>query len=137
MSTTSEQAEPPAIASRQQRLSAPAGIVILAILPVLALLFFCSLTAKLDGNSLFRQVWHFVSSVEGIRYVVVTQLDLFAVVYFILTRGLAYISKPRVYLLVVFCLLTYPVVAAYLMYCRGMGAFDRLFFLIPWKDWVF
>lgn len=129
----SEQTESRSQRATQPHLSAVAKYTFMASLPVSAVLMLCFLQPH---ESLQAQIREIISSSEAIRFIIVTQLDLFVVTLMVLSWALNYFIKPQVYFILVAVFIFYAVSGAYLMYARGLGGLGRLFFLIPLHELV-
>lgn len=136
MSTTSDQQAISELGSKQSKPSWLVRIAVCILLPILPFFVFCYLQSVDQNSSFLEQVRIGTSTNEAIRFMIVTQLDSLVVAYFILNQTFNYTSRHWLYAFIIVCMLAHTSVGAFLMYSRGLGAFDRLFFLVPWQEWV-
>lgn len=129
----SEQTEPHSQGATQPHLSAVAKYTFMASLPISAVLMLCFWQPH---ASLLEQIRVIISSGAAIRFIIVTQLDLFVVTLIVLSWALNYFIKPQVYFILVAVFIFYAVSGAFLMYARGLGGLRNLFFLIPLHEMV-
>lgn len=136
MSTTSEQQESSELSSKQNKRTLLLRIATFILLPVLPFCVFCLLQSVDQKSSFLEQVRIGTSTIEAIRFVIVTQLDSLMVAFWIVNRAFKYSARLWLHLFLIVCVLAHTLIGAFLMHSRGLGAFDRLFFLIPWHEWV-
>lgn len=111
-------------------------LTVLLFLPILPLILLCFNFSIINQTSLFSELSSFTGGTTELKLALLTQADVFvaaAIIHAVVCFRLDILWRIIGSVVV---LIGYAIIAEYIMHSRYEGGFDRLFFLIPWKELI-
>lgn len=103
-------------------------------MPALPLVVLCIEQSLREGSSFLELMRAFLFGY--LHIVLITQFDLLVVTYLILALCYLKLSRRLSLFVLLIGMLNYATIGYVVMYGRFEGGLERLFFLIPWRDWI-